>query len=326
MKVWVVGRGGLLGRSVEQEVDRLATIYRPSESIDWHDRDLACAQLQTCCAEFFAQTPREEWAIFWCAGRGTLNSSLSHMQDETFVFGSFLKAVERSAGGHGSFEASANGALFFASSAGAVYAGSRNPPFTELTPTISFTPYGDAKLRQESLLRELSTRTRMRVLVGRISNLYGARQDLSKNQGLISTICYSVLRRQPINLFVPLETSRNYVYVEDAARKVVRHTLSLLRNQAESRFVVKLVVAPENLTIGGILSVARSVLRNKPLVTISTSSTSARQPQNLVFRSVVDTGLDDQANTGFSVGMKKVMFDLQRAFIEGGWQRNTGES
>ena len=326
MKIWVVGRGGLLGRSVEQVVDRIATVYKPDKSIDWHDRDRASAQLANCSAEFFADRRGENWAIFWCAGRGTLNSPSLQMQDETFVFENFLKAVQRAAGEHGAFDSSVSGTLFFASSAGAVYAGSKNPPFTELTPTISVTPYGDAKLRQESLLREFSVRTNTSVLIGRISNLYGARQDLGKNQGLIATICYSVLRRQPINLFVPLETSRNYIYVEDAARKIVRHTMSLSQHQAGSRFVVKLFVAPENVTVGGILNVARSVLRVKPLVTFSTPPNSPYQAQNLVFKSIVDTGLDDSANTGFSDGMKRVMLDLQRAFVDVGWQKKIEHS
>jgi UDP-glucose 4-epimerase len=130
------------------------------------------------------------------------------------------------------------------------------------------------------------------------------------------------LRRQPLNLFVPLETSRNYIYVEDAAKCIVTHTQKIATTGTNSNFAVKLVVAQENLTIGSILNIAKSVLRTRPLVTVSTNKHGSSQPQSLVFKSVVDTGLDNKSTTGFSVGMKRVMTDLQTSFLASGWQRS----
>jgi UDP-glucose 4-epimerase len=240
------------------------------------------------------------------------------MHEENVVFESFLQALESNL----SVSAKQKGTIFFASSAGAVYGGSKNPPFTELTQPNPMTSYGDAKIHQEALLRDFATKHGIRVLVGRISNVYGARQDLAKNQGLISTICFSVLRRQPLNLFVPLETSRNYIYVEDAAKCIVAHAQKIAMTAKNSSFAVKLVVAQENLTIGGILNIAKSVLRTRPLVTVSTNKHGSSQPQSLIFKSVVDTELDNKSTTGFSVGMKKVMTDLQASFLASGWQRS----
>jgi UDP-glucose 4-epimerase len=318
MKTWVIGRGGLLGRSVEQRLASLTQVFVPNQKFDWSDSSRAKSQLATECQSFISSVADDNWTIYWCAGRGTLNSTPDQMHEENVVFESFLQALESNL----SVSAKQKGTIFFASSAGAVYGGSKNPPFTELTQPIPMTSYGDAKIHQEALLRDFATKHGIRVLVGRISNVYGARQDLAKNQGLISTICFSVLRRQPLNLFVPLETSRNYIYVEDAAKCIVAHAQKIAMTAKNSSFAVKLVVAQENLTIGGILNIAKSVLRTRPLVTVSTNKHGSSQPQSLIFKSVVDTELDNKSTTGFSVGMKKVMTDLQSSFLASGWQRS----
>jgi len=48
-------------------------------------------------------------------------------------------------------------------------------------------------------------------MVGRMSNLYGPGQNLKKVQGLISQMCLRVLTRQPLVLYVPLDTIRDYL-------------------------------------------------------------------------------------------------------------------
>ena len=319
MKVWIIGSGGLLGRSLEQHVVGSDEVFSPDNKFDWDNSTIVSRQLAEKCKLFFGQVAQDHWTIYWCAGRGTLNSPTAQMHEETLVFENLLRAIDAES----SPTVRQRGAIFFASSAGAVYAGSKNPPFTEMTSTKSLTPYGDAKIGQEASLKDLASRLGIRVLVGRISNIYGARQDLAKNQGLIATICYSVLRRQPVNLFVPLETSRNYIYVEDAARRIVSHTRKMFESGSVEKFRIKLIVAPDNLTIGSILNIARSVLRARPLVTVSTNKHGSSQPQSLVFKSVVDTSLDIDSTTGFSVGMKRVMADLQAGFLRTGWQRSS---
>jgi len=232
MKTWVIGRGGLLGRSVEQRLASFTEVFVPSQKFDWSDSARVTSQLATECQSFFSTVGDDNWTIYWCAGRGTLSSSPDQMHAENEMFKSLLQALESSL----SAAAKQKGTIFFASSAGAVYGGSKNPPFTELTQPKSLTSYGDAKIYQEELLKNFAIKNGVRVLVGRISNVYGARQDLAKNQGLISTICFSVLRRQPLNLFVPLETSRNYIYVEDAAKCIITHTQKNCDDRHEFKF------------------------------------------------------------------------------------------
>ena len=199
MKVWVIGRGGLLGNGVEKQF-RFGDIYSPTEKLVWSESAQLQSQIAENCRQFSQVVSDIQWTIFWCAGKGTLSSTTEQMSEETRNFQEFLKSVEQNF----ALKRLQNGLIFYASSAGGVYAGSENQPFTEITTPKPTSAYGVAKLNQEDLLREFSDRLGVRIVVGRISNLYGANQDFSKNQGLISTICYSILRRQPINLFVPL--------------------------------------------------------------------------------------------------------------------------
>lgn len=318
MKVWVIGRGGLLGNSVEKQCRYFAEVFSPSEKFAWSDSARLDNQITDNCRQFSQVVADSEWAIFWCAGKGTLSSTIEQMAEETKVFQEFLKSVEQN------FDVKSlqNGLIFHASSAGGVYAGSENQPFTELTVPKPTTAYGAAKLKQEDCLREFSSRLDVRVVIGRISNLYGANQDLSKNQGLISTICSSILRRQPINLFVPLETSRNYIYVGDASRIIVDAVKIALKDSGATRQFLKLVVADENLTIGNILNVAKNVFRIKPLITASSNAKINKQPRSINFKSVSLLDADSFCKTRISVGIKRVMTDLHTDYLRNGSQRS----
>lgn len=307
MKVWVIGRGGLLGGGVENLSKRFAETFLPNEKFMWSERDQFQRQISESCELFSQQIVDSQWVIFWCAGRGTMSSNVEQMLEETKNFEAFLESVEKNI----SSNLLNNGLIFYASSAGGVYALSKNQPFTELTAPLPASAYGVAKLAQEDYLREFSDRLGVRILVGRISNLYGTKQDLSKNQGLISTICFSILRRQPINLFVPLETSRDYVYVADAARIIVESVKIALTDSGLTRKYLKLVVSNQNLTVGNILNIARSIVRVKPLVTVSSYAKTNQQPRSLNFKSVELLEADLFCKVGFSVGIKKVMTDLQ---------------
>ena len=94
-----------------------------------------------------------------------------------------------------------------ASSAGGVYATSRaSPPFDEQSPVGALSPYGREKLIQEELFAALSETAELNVLIGRFSNLYGPGQYTRKPQGLVAHIGVAALRRQPVVIYVPLDT------------------------------------------------------------------------------------------------------------------------
>ena len=62
------------------------------------------------------------------------------------------------------------------------------------------------------------------MVIGRIANLYGPGQDPTKAQGLVSQLCRAHLERRPTSIYVSLDTARDYLFVDDAARLVLGAT------------------------------------------------------------------------------------------------------
>ena len=185
----------------------------------------------------------------------------------------------------------ARGTLFFASSAGALYAASAaRPPFYESSPVGSLAPYGREKLVQEGLFAETADLAGVDVVIGRFSNLYGPGQDLSKPQGLVSHVGNAALRREPISIYVPLDTIRDYLYAADAARMVVD---SLQRRSAERAggapptSTVKIFASEIETTVASVLAAWRQALRRPLRIALASSPVAALQPRILSFRSEV---------------------------------------
>ncbi len=86
MKVWVIGRGGLLGNSVEKQCTNFAKIFLPSEKFAWSNSSQLEPQIAEYCKQFSQIIGDEQWVIFWCAGKGTLASTTEQMFEETRIF------------------------------------------------------------------------------------------------------------------------------------------------------------------------------------------------------------------------------------------------
>ena len=153
--------------------------------------------------------------MYWCAGVGHVGASDGALRAEDRLLESALAVLAAA-------EPSHPGVFSFASSAGAIYAASEEPYSTEVTPPAPLSEYGRAKLRQEALIGDrLAVAGTAVPLHLRISNLYGRGQELVKPQGLLSHLVANTLRRQPTTIFVPLDTSHDYLHASSAARMAV---------------------------------------------------------------------------------------------------------
>lgn len=112
------------------------------------------------------------------------STAASQLQAEVELLARLLAAVEP--------PAAQSGVVFLASSVGGLYAGSPAPLFDEQTVPRPLSPYGRSKQAMEGVAGDWVARTGGRVLVGRISNLYGPGQDLDKPQGLITQLIRSL--------------------------------------------------------------------------------------------------------------------------------------
>ncbi|MCK5891268.1 NAD-dependent epimerase/dehydratase family protein [Aeromicrobium sp.] len=291
---WVIGRG-LLGRAVIA-----ASQQTPfTADVRWHDPEDAVTDLLAGLDRFVATTGQDRWEIHWCAGRGVTSSPRDVLDVEVDVFHRFVAALT----GHREI-ALDRGGLFLASSVGGIYAGCTDPPFTEATPPCPMSPYGEAKLAMEQHVRAASTQTGLRSFIGRITNLYGPAQDLTKGQGLLSTIVASHLTGRPATIYVSLDTLRDYLYADDCGHMVL-DGLRLLAREPAGTSVVKILGSMTPWSIGAILGEASRMHRlSAPIVAAQGPVDGARgQAQDLRVRSEVWTDLDGLARTTLPEGL-----------------------
>ncbi|MCW2793100.1 MAG: epimerase [Nocardioides sp.] len=292
MTTLVVGRG-LLGRQVEAQVRRRGGCVRTVD-VPWGDHDAALAALVE--ATRAAAQESERWRLVWTAGAGVVATPAEDVAAELALFRAFADSA-----------ASRPAAMFLASSAGGVYAGSPDPaPFGEESATNALAPYGRAKLAMEEVMGAVAAGG-TRVLVGRLANLYGPGQDLAKPQGLVSQVCLSQLTRTTLHVYVSLDTLRDYLFVADAAAMVVTG-LDLLADEPPGTVVTKVLASGQSLSVAAVIGESGRVFRRRPQ--LSTRSVTGPQVRDLRLRSGVWPELDALATTPFPVGLRRTADDI----------------
>lgn len=120
------------------------------------------------------------------------------------------------------------------SSGGACYGKTEHTPISETHTTDPISPYGISKLAIEKyglMYRELYG---LPVVIVRPGNAYGPGQKPFTGQGFVATAIGSVLNDEPIKVFGPSGTVRDYLYITDMAagiKAVMEHgTLGSIYN------------------------------------------------------------------------------------------------
>ncbi len=291
----MVGATGLLGSAVSRRLVAQRRELRTTD-VPWNDPDAAVDALLRAAG----QLPDGGWELYWCAGAGVVGSSQAELDAEVAVLDGFLSRWEPDAAGNG---------FFLASSAGGVYAGAAGPPFTEHTEPAPISPYGRAKLRTEEIATEFAVRTSTALLVGRLANLYGPGQNLDKPQGLISQLCQAQLSRQPLNVYVPLDTMRDYLFVDDAAAMTVAGLGAVTDS---GRRALKVLASERSTTVGAVLGDLHRVTRRRPPVVLGVSPSSRYQVRDVRLRSVAWPWTSALARTPMVSGIAATLASLRR--------------
>jgi UDP-glucose 4-epimerase len=325
---WVIGRGGLLGQSLETAFKKVAPktatdgareptgspglLWRPPEPITWTDPTAGALKLGGQAVQFLRAAGDRPWSVAWCAGAGVTGTSAGALELELVALRETLDALAAAARGR-------DGAFFFASSAGGVYAGVGTPPYDESSPVSPLAAYGQAKLDAEALVTAWSHRTGSPSLIGRIANLYGPGQNLAKAQGLISQIARSHLTGQPLSIYVSLDTLRDYLFAPDCAGLIVEGMARLRREQSATYplVVTKILASQRAITIGAVLAEMRRIFKRNPRIVLGASSVSAMQARDLSLRSRVWPELDRRNLTPFPAGVAATAADLLRRLQAG---------
>ncbi|MEU1103814.1 NAD-dependent epimerase/dehydratase family protein [Streptomyces tibetensis] len=298
----VVGGGGLLGRHVLSVLgDRLSRRVH----IEWDDHARACGQLYELGRNLAEQPTR--WNLYWCAGLAVFHTPADQVERERVQVSLLLSGINDGLERSGS---PSRGALFMASSAGGAFAGSECAPFTEFSAPVPKNPYGEAKLAIEEETGSLARRWRIPAVSGRITNLYGPGQNLSKNQGLISAIIKAQLTGEPLPLRAALETTRDYIYARDCARMVVRAMETVRsRTRGTDPHVCKIFSSGRPLRIDELLRVAEHLF-DQP-VPVAHERVAGGPNVDLSVVSRVWADLESSPLLSIEEGMRAVRSDLR---------------
>lgn len=291
-RVWVLGAGGMLGAAITRELRRQGgTIYQFSESIDWRNLSRLRWQFGRAVKEFLAGlADSDDWEIYWAAGVGSMGSTRADLEEETVALETLLFLLREQLPGRGT-----SGCVGFASSAGALYAGCPDFEITEASPVTAISDYAKTKLLQEQMLQEfVSSVEGVRLLVARLSTLFGPGQSFGKRQGLLSHIARCALKHQPVEIFVPLDTSRDYLFADDAACDFI-DSLRALRAQ-DGRSQIRIIAAERSVTISEIISTFNRLIKKRLRVVCNQNSISNLYAPRVAYRSIFPLAAD----TGFN--------------------------
>jgi UDP-glucose 4-epimerase len=139
---WVLGSHGLLGSALSSALLRAGTsLYEPAERLPWTNPDELSRQLARAVGEFSRLASESDtWEIYWAAGGSSMATAADLLARETAVLSGLLERMSAEGG-----LIQLRGSFAFASSAGAIYAGSRDPIVTEESLPAPTTDYARAR-------------------------------------------------------------------------------------------------------------------------------------------------------------------------------------
>ena len=305
---WIVGAGGLLGQAL---VRRVPDSFLGS-AVPWGTPDRATLVIEQN-AQQYAQVAPERWTVVWAAGAAVVATDEERAALELQQFRAAVTAVrEHLPAGRGVF--------FLSSSAGGIYAGSSGAPFDEDSDEAPLSAYGRLKLAMEQVAVEVLA-DHCHVVVGRFSNLYGPGQNLAKAQGLISQLCLHTLTRKALTVYVPLETMRDYLYVDDAAA-LATATIDAARQRSSTGSTMRVLASGEPATVARLVGLLDRQYRHRPLLSIGVHPSSAFQVRDLRLRSLHEAEQAGSVRTTLTVGLSLVLQHTSTLLRDGAFSAN----
>ena len=294
MLTWVIGAGGLFGQALVRASGNVFEAPR----IPWKDETAAIEILSQALLDFTKRAGGEDWSIVWAAGQATTSSTPDQTAAELRLFSSFVEVLKTNT-------PAGKGVIAVTSSAGGVYAGSFNPPFSSNTPPHPVSAYGRLKLDQERVAETLSPS--VPVVRLRLSNLYGPGQNLTKLQGIISHLALAAITRNPVKIFVPLDTLRDYIYVDDAARRSMHWIKKAAQSQVSG---TKVVASGQPQSLARIVTLMNDISRVRIPVASGFDESAAFQAHDLRMLPDSDLATERMAITQLPCGMKRTLVNI----------------
>jgi len=265
----------------------------------WSDPDRSVAAVAADAQLFNQMLQREqEWGIVWAAGHATTSSTTEETEVELSVFTRCATAISNELG------VNRRGCFLLASSAGGIYAGNADPPFDSHTLPQPTGAYGRLKRDQEVSAEQILA-SAMDVTIARLANLYGPGQDLGKLQGLISRLALAAITKQTLTMFVPLDTLRDFIHVDDAAQV----SLEWLTDPSRA-CQVRVIATGHSTSLGFIINQMKDITRTQIPVAYGMHPSAGDQARDL---RLIPDSLDRAKHvpvTPLPAGMKAVFDDI----------------
>jgi nucleoside-diphosphate-sugar epimerase len=207
----------------------------------------------------------------WAAGAANNSSDESVLKEEMRIVDTLIEQVNKLP--------SNLRTLNLISSAGSIYAGSKVGYIDTKTVPVPNSLYGQSRLIIEDKFMALANSIGIPLNVYRLTNVYGYKNKIKQNSGLISHLINANLTRKELNIFVPLYVEQDYIDVEFVAKNI--HS-NITNNKSVSN-QIHIYCRNQSHSIMELISIIdRFMGRKTPFVTQKIASTSHRQ-SNLRF-------------------------------------------
>jgi UDP-glucose 4-epimerase len=273
--MWILGQGGFFGSAIAHAATLQSVNVFPHAKIPWNSPVDRAFALKELARQFSDVAPEAPTTIIWAAGSEGVGKQQLTDCSELDAFQDFVQAISN-------VEKLKGSTVAIVSSAGGVLGGSPSPPFDIHTPVHAINQYGQDKIAIEELgASKLSSD--FRVHIARVTNLYGP--WFGPRQGLINRLCTAAASREALQIFVPLDTVRDYIYVTDAAQLLLLEITADLPS-------ISLIGSGENSSVGTVISTVSHVARRKVPITLARLAISPLQTTDLrMHPSWLDRGL-----------------------------------
>lgn len=307
--IWVIGAKGLIGSSTKGHLERSPSFStHHSGSPEWNSLEKTKEFFETEVSSFFekALVTGKKWSIVWLGGASRVGSTNVQTTKELIIFENFLKVVKTKILENPNLS---GGVFFFASSAGALYSGINQAPYDEHSQVIPISEYGKLKLQMEQRLIPFQKATESIVVAGRLSNIYGPGQSLSKSQGLISQLLLGQFYpEKTTKIFVSLETRRDYLYVDDCSKLIIR---TIAKAQATPPgFYVKNICSGQHSTISELVGLVKTITKKRTNYVQVNSNETALHSVDMRLTSSVWTEIELENRTLLPVGIANCAADI----------------
>jgi UDP-glucose 4-epimerase len=119
------------------------------------------------------------------------------------------------------------------------------------------------------------------------------------------------LRNQPIQIYVPLDTIRDYITAGDAAAAIIATMRAI---SEKSGVFTKIIASEQPTTIAEIISIYRRIARRTPKIVTSVSKLSSIYTRRIQFHSIAIPVNEQISRTSLLVGIAQVMAAEMSAF------------